>query len=101
MGVDGNYRYSVPIEWMGLRPTEVSELHEKHRFPDTVFQALTDLDRKRIDSLTDETSPYLDEDEKDEVAEEMKYKVELEALYWLGANFLGDWVFNKLQSRYE
>ena len=101
MGVDGNYRYSVPIEWMGLRPTEVSELHEKHRFPDTVFQALTDLDRKRIDSLTDETSPYLDEDEKDEVAEEMKYKVELEALYWLGANFLGNWVFNKLQSRYE
>ena len=101
MGVDGNYRYSVPIEWMGLRPTCFKELHEKHKLPNTVFQALTDLDRKRMDSLTDEMSPYLDEDEKDEVAEEMKYKVELEALYWLGADFLGDWVFNKLKSRFE
>jgi len=101
MGVDGNYRYSVPIEWMGLRPTEVRKLHQRHRFPDTVFQELTDLDRKRMDSLTDEMSPYLDEDEKDEVAEEMKYKVELEALYWLGADFLGDWIYNKLQARFE
>jgi len=101
MGVDGNYRYSVPIEWMGLRPTDFAALHEKHRLPNTVFQALTDLDRKRMDSLTDEMSPYLDEDEKDEVSEEMKYKVELEALYWLGADFLGDWVFNKLQARFE
>lgn len=101
MGVDGNYRYSVPIEWMGLRPTEVRKLHEKHKLPDTVFQTLTDLDRKRMDSLTDEMSPYLDEDEKDEVAEEMKYKVELEALYWLGQDFLGDWVFNKLKARFE
>lgn len=101
MGVDGNYRYSVPIEWMGLRPTCFKELHEKHRLPNTVFQALTDLDRKRMDSLTDEMSPYLDEDEKDEVAEEMKYKVEIESLYWLGADFLGDWVLNKLQSRFE
>ena len=98
MGVDGNYRYSVPIKWMGLRPKEVKELHEKHKFPDSVFQELTDLDKKRIYSLTDEMNPYLDDDEKDEVAEEMKYKVELEALYWLGSDFLGDWVFKKLES---
>ena len=100
MGVDGNYRYSVPIEWMGLRPTEVNALHEKHRFPETVFQALTDLDRKRIESLTDEMKPYLDDDEKDEVANNMKYKVELEALYWLGADFMGQWVYKQLQSRF-
>ncbi len=100
MGVDGNYRYSVPIEWMGLRPTEVNALHEKHRFPDTVFQSLTDLDRKRIESLTDEMSPYLDDDEKDEVADNMKYKIELEALYWLGADFMGQWVYKQLQRRF-
>ena len=100
MGVDGNYRYSVPIEWMGLRPTEVNALHEKHRFPDTVFQTLTDLDRKRIESLTDEMSLYLDDDEKDEVADNMKYKVELEALYWLGADFMGQWVYKQLQNRF-
>lgn len=98
MGVDGRRRYSVPIQWLGLRPSEVGELRDD--LPETVFQKLTDLDNKRIDSLLDPEDPFLTEEEQDEVREmgDAGYKVELEALYWLGPDYMGDWVVKMLEN---
>eukprot|EP00956_Cyclotella_meneghiniana_P003799 scaffold4598_cov73-Cyclotella_meneghiniana.AAC.18 len=98
MGVDGNMKYSVPIRWIGLRPSTVSDL--KDRLPKEVFQKLTDRDYKRIDALLDETHSFLNEEREDEILamKEAGYKVELEALYWLGPDFMGDWVVSQLQS---
>ncbi|KAL7475194.1 hypothetical protein ACHAW6_001120 [Cyclotella cf. meneghiniana] len=98
MGVDGNLKYSVPIRWIGLRPSTVSSL--KDRLPKEVFQKLTDLDHKRIEALLDETNLFLNEEREDEILamRDEGYKVELEALYWLGPDFMGDWVVDRLQN---
>ena len=98
MGVDGNMKYSVPIRWIGLRPSMVSDLED--RLPKEVFQKLTDRDYKRIDALLDETHSFLNEEREDEILamKEAGYKVELEALYWLGPDFMGNWVVSQLQS---
>ncbi|KAL7442454.1 hypothetical protein ACHAXH_009236 [Discostella pseudostelligera] len=99
MGVDGRRRYTVPIQWLGLRPSKVARL--KNKLPETVFQKLTDLDNKRIDSLLDPEHPYLTEDDCEEVRK-MKaagYKVELEALYWIGPEYICSWVVNILEDK--
>ena len=101
MGVDGRRRYTVPIEWLGLRPSKVARL--KNRLPETVFQKLTDLDNKRIASLLDNPDdPYLTKEDEVEVRDmkDAGYKVELEALYWIGPDFMGDWVVNMLKDKY-
>ena len=97
MGVDGNMKYSVPISWIGLRPSTVSNL--KDRLPKEVFQKLTDRDYKRIDALLDKTHSFMNENREREILamKEAGYKVELEALYWLGPDYMGDWVVNQLQ----
>jgi len=95
MGVDGRMRYSVPIEWIGLRPSDVDGL--KSELPGTVFQKLTDLDTKRIASLLDteknSNNPFLthEDGEEIELMKERGYKLELEALYWLGCDFMAKW----------
>jgi meiotic recombination protein SPO11 len=99
MGVDGRRRYTVPIRWLGLRPSKVARLKNKNKLPESVFQKLTDLDNKRIASLLDNPEdPYLTEADEAEVRD-MKaagYKVELEALYWIGPDYMGDWVVSML-----
>jgi len=101
MGVDGRMRYSVPIQWLGLRPSEVARL--KDDLPETVFQKLTDLDKKRMSSLLDPNHEFLSEEDEEEVRgmEDAGYKVELEALYWLGPDYMGNWVVNMLRNEYD
>jgi len=101
MGVDGRMRYSVPIQWLGLRPSEVALL--KDDLPETVFQRLTDLDKKRMSSLLDPNHEFLSEEDEEEVRdmEDSGYKVELEALYWLGPDYMGNWVVNMLRKEYD
>lgn len=97
MGVDGRRRYSVPIQWLGLRPSAVARL--KDDLPETVFQQLTDLDNKRAASLLDAEHSFLTEEDEEEVRnmEVAGYKVELEALYWLGPDYMGNWVVEILK----
>ena len=97
MGVDGRRRYTVPIRWLGLRPSEVDGL--RGELPETVFQRLTDLDRKRIASLLDSENPFLTDEDEEEVRimGDSGYKVELEALYWLGPDHMGNWVVEMLK----
>mmetsp|Transcript_18230 Transcript_18230/g.41265 ORF Transcript_18230/g.41265 Transcript_18230/m.41265 type:complete len:680 (-) Transcript_18230:48-2087(-) len=105
MGIDGRMRYSVPIEWIGLRPSDVDGL--KSELPGTVFQRLTDLDRKRITSLLDtennSNNPFLTEEDGEEIElmKERGYKLELEALYWLGCDFMAKWAIALLEKAYE
>ena len=84
MGVDGRMRYSVPIEWIGLRPSDVDGL--KCELPGTVFQKLTDLDTKRIASLLDteknSNNPFLTHEDGEEI--ELMKKM----LSFLGKRFL-------------
>jgi meiotic recombination protein SPO11 len=97
MGIDGRNRYTVPMRWLGLRPSEVAEL--KDELPDTVFQKLSELDHKRIASLLDSGNPFLTEEDEEEVRimGDSGYKVELEALYWLGSDYMGNWVVEMLK----
>jgi meiotic recombination protein SPO11 len=101
MGIDGRKRYTVPMRWLGLRPSKVAEL--KDELPDTVFQKLSDLDYKRITSLLDSGNPFLTEEDEEEVRimGDSGYKVELEALYWLGSDYMGNWVVRMLKDGYD
>ena len=101
MGVDGNRRYSVPMRWLGLRPSEVARI--KGSLPETVFQKLTELDNKRITSLLGVGDTFLTGEEEEEVREmeDVGYKVELEALYWLGPDYMGNWIVDMLKGEYD
>lgn len=135
MGLDATL-YSVPVYWLGLRPSHVMVLHEdfilqerkkqqqqnkdsqqerkdksmiQEAFmkclPSTVFQQMTDLDYKRIQRLiTIEEEKTIHDESAQEKLEELKlmkrngYKVELEALHWLGMDYLTSWLEEKIQS---
>ena len=68
-----------------------------------MFQKLTDLDNKRIASLLDPDDVFSTEENEEEVREmeDAGYKVELEALYWLGPDYMGNWVVEMLKDEYE
>lgn len=104
-GVDGGARYSVPVQWLGLRPSHVAKLqsqdsrgnNNRHsgnnnvRLPPDVYQHLTELDKKRLDQLLNEDHSFHSGGTNDdprydelEMMESNGYKVELEALNWLG-----------------
>ena len=105
-GMDRGSRYSVPIQWLGLRPSQVAKFRTKTTtddsadtstattatFPSDVYQKLTELDRKRLDKLLEEGHKFHAEagitaDNRYEELESMRDngdKVELEALNWLG-----------------
>ncbi len=93
-------KYGVPIKWLGLRHSHVAELEEE--LPKTVFQKLSDLDYKRIDALLDETNPFLDcknrNERQDEILDlkDSGYKIELEALYWMGPDYMSNWIYDML-----
>ena len=92
-------RYTVPIQWLGLRPSQVQYLSQPTSFydvsypalPSAVFQTLTDIDRKRlIDHFWNEQHPFIMDQHParlQETHEMISKKVELEALYWLGMDF--------------
>ena len=106
-GVDGGSRYSVPIQWLGLRPSHVERLEggrnpnnntnnsdsrrdKNATLPPAVYQKLTELDEKRLDQLLGEDHRFHNAGANDDRYDELEimqangYKVELEALNWLG-----------------
>ena len=98
MGVDGGDRYSVGLRWIGLKPSCIqAELQEK--LPRDVYQRLTDVDERRLEKLCDECHPFhsnhRDGEERLEELQLMQsngYKVELEAMHWLGMDYMSDWL---------
>lgn len=98
--VDGRgNRYSIPIQWLGLRPSQVKYLSQPTQLynvsypalPSAVFQNLTDIDRKRlVDHFWNEQHPFIMDQHPARLQEThamISMKVELEALYWLGMDF--------------
>jgi len=90
--------YRVPINWLGLRPSQVAELGDD--LPEQVFQALTDNDEKQLSSLMSECCEFMDlhEDRRAELydMQENGYKLELESLQWFGLDFFGNWLFERI-----
>jgi len=92
LGVDGGSRYAVPMQWLGLRPSQVEDIQENGNvpLPPGVFQSLSELDRKRLQQLLDEDHRFHDRGNNQDRYEELEamdehgYKMELEALNWLG-----------------
>jgi meiotic recombination protein SPO11 len=95
LGMDGGSRYSVPVHWLGLRPSQVENIRDNHgrqvTLPPAVFQKLTDLDRRRLEQMLDENHRFHANSDPDEnryeeleIMEENGYKLELESLNWLG-----------------
>ncbi|CAB9505383.1 Meiotic recombination protein SPO11 [Seminavis robusta] len=83
LGMDGGSRYSVPIRWLGLMPSQVADIgsgtstdgdddmmdeeatsrstgnrSNNPSLPPGVYQQLTDLDRKRLAQLLDEDHQF-------------------------------------------
>ena len=101
-GVDGGDRYSVPIRWVGLKPSHVHAL--QGHLPQNAYQRLTDLDKRQLDKLCDERHPiHYDHIDGNVRIDELRfmqstgYKVELEKLYWLGADYIFDYVQNAIE----
>lgn len=97
--------FGVPhVEWVGLRPSQVAALRS---LPKPVFQQLTDLDRKRLDHhLLSDTHGWSstagkcvsDQIQRRTELEGMRqFKVELEALHWLGIDYCGTWLAEILE----
>jgi meiotic recombination protein SPO11 len=117
------------VHWMGLRPSQVEAIRSE--LPAAVFQTLTPLDVKRLQSLLSESSPWMnihlpaddnDDDDYEKEEEEsgfarqhyrarrehelltmldLGYKVELEALHWLGMDYLTNFVCRMLDRHME
>ena len=98
LGIESN-KYSVPIQWLGLRPSQVEDLNDE--LPGEVFQSLSDLDYRRLATLMNETCTftYENEDRVEEIAKmhENGWKMELESLQWFGLEFLSKWLISKIQ----
>ena len=112
--LDGGARFAVPIQWMGLRPSQVEALRKEATqasngevsLPPQVFQELTSLDRKRLEdslmgSLGYEWTSYSERRlEELELMSKNGYKMELEALHWLGMDFFNVWLGRMFQHEY-
>jgi hypothetical protein len=99
--MDGGDRYHVPIQWIGLRPSQLHGARENvdptfRRLPREVYQKLTELDLKKMDSLCAETNQFMIANEAKlaevEIMRANGWKVELESLHWLGIDFMSDWL---------
>lgn len=99
-GMDGGSRYAVDMEWLGLRPSHVDRLQTSSTaLPPAAFQQLSALDEKRLtNTLLKEEHRWTNYGQDDRRMEELEdmlesgYKVELEALNWLGMDYCADWV---------
>ena len=97
LGVESD-RYSVPIQWLGIRPSQIEAL--QNELPNEVFQTLSDLDRSRLMNLSRETCRFI-YDIDDRLYEinkmiENGWKVELESLQWFGLEFISQWLASKI-----
>ena len=115
--LDGGYRYSVPIQWIGLRPSHLTNIKQQQHqgqalltttnntatnLPPQAFQALTELDRRKVSKLIVQcdNSTILNQDTKEELQTMLRsgFKVELEALHWLGMDYMCEWLEKTLLS---
>ena len=94
----GDKSSSLHLQWIGLRPSQIESLD----LPRAIFQELSTLDKKRLKSLMQEDHPFLQqglnpEQRRDELMAMKRYKVELEALHWMGMTCLSEFVLSCLQ----
>ena len=91
--------YSVPIQWLGLRPSQIDSLNDG--LPKEVFQSLTDLDRRRLYTLMEETCAFTNlHDERQKELISMNnggFKLEIESLQWFGLDFVTKWLQERLE----
>jgi meiotic recombination protein SPO11 len=95
--LDRDDSYGVPIMWLGLKPSVVQKLQIEKRLPLDVFQQMTEFDRKRLRSLCVESHHLKSRLQELEIMRQLNYKVELEALHWLGMNYICDWLEDVLR----
>ena len=111
-GVDGGDRYSVPIQWIGLRASQMDHLRSTTALPAAVEQPLTPLDVQRLTKtlLREQGHGWVetpDEDVNDARRDELERlleggtKMELEALHWLGMDFLSEWLGKIFQYNFD
>lgn len=95
-GIDRGSRYSVPIQWLGIRPSHINPI--KEFVPAFIVQQLTDRDLKLIDSLI-QGKGYLKDEDCDVilVMKNQGFKLELEALHQIHLDLLGSLVLHMLQ----
>jgi hypothetical protein len=97
MGVNGGDRFAVPMDWVGLRPSQVEQLKKVNGIESV--SELTDLDKRRLDdhllseshrwtNFAGRPSPH----GRGGRHARFRYKVELEALNWLGMDYCSEWV---------
>ena len=100
LGIDGGNRYSVPIHWLGLRPSHIS-LIEKF-LPVHVFQSLTDGDMILLDTLIHGKDYLMDEDCRAIIDMKTRgYKLELETLHRLDLDLISSFVLQMLEENYQ
>ncbi|GMI17739.1 hypothetical protein TrLO_g14842 [Triparma laevis f. longispina] len=79
-------------QWLGLRPSQAVRLAEDGKLPNSVFQQLTARDISKISSLM--KVPYIKSSQQynDELEQmlESGWKMELEALSWVGVDYLSE-----------
>eukprot|EP00977_Amphora_coffeiformis_P008595 scaffold1953_cov176-Amphora_coffeaeformis.AAC.13 len=111
-GLDGGDRYSVPIQWVGLRASQMEILLTTTDLPPAVVQPLAALDIQRINKTLLNERGHGWVDTPDERINEARYeeledlleggtKMELEALHWLGMDYLGEWLSNIFEYNLE
>ena len=107
LGVDGGSRYGVPIQWVGLRPSQVPHMATGDMdVPDQCLMALTEKDRKVLESiLSREDHRWTDGGENEQRVQELEtmledgYKVELEAFNWMGMHYFSEWLGDIFEKR--
>ena len=92
----------LELQWIGLRPSQIEELG----LPSTIFQQLTTLDKKRLETLLDDDHPFCQHgwnptQRRKELMAMNQYKVELEALHWKGMDFLSQFVLDIIRAQEE
>mmetsp|Transcript_22349 Transcript_22349/g.33791 ORF Transcript_22349/g.33791 Transcript_22349/m.33791 type:complete len:195 (-) Transcript_22349:2466-3050(-) len=105
IGIDGEDRYSVPICWLGLRPSQVEKLRKASKLPPDVYQKLTEFDRKKLKSYSNPSNHFHSNgfDQLNEIRLMGKngYKIELEALQWISVNCICDWLQATVQEYFN
>ncbi|GMH92784.1 hypothetical protein TrST_g5201 [Triparma strigata] len=80
------------IQWLGLRPSQAIRLADDGKLPTSVFQQLTARDISKLSSLM--KVPYVQGSEAycDELETMLEngWKMELEALSWVGVDYLSE-----------
>ena len=100
MGIDGGRRYSVPIKFVGLLPSQVDQVKNNLR-PDQL-QVLDDRDMGRIDWLLNKTCVdhcVVTHEVRRELMYilDKRFKVSLDALRSIRHDYMTTWIVNMLK----